>query len=414
MTLNIASSVPPEWKLLFQILTFPVAWIPPVQASVMRWLWDFSSPWWGALILAMFLLPALHMIAGLWCTMLAVYTVPFRAGRQQFMAAMLTTWWDSGRAVTLFWAGVIRAVFLSVGWAWGLIRILGAGLYLALVELVTLPFGLIKRATQSSLRPGVPWIAVTLTLFWSLLEAGIFSYALYPVVFEIATDLAGSGPHPFLQPALFLILSLLIAGSFACLSVLVDAIQQRRWKDIVQMTLVELFVMMVEVVFLYRELVDAITPVLAQQSGGQFRLGLTGVLFISTLAWIGVRAMTWFLFARYGTPTLLAIIAGQGIGGTGAPEQAAPGAVSSWTKEMIGRVKADIGWFHTTGTLFLDAYVLPVLQLVAGTINFFMVLVVGRHLFELPLNSVKAFMETGEFLKLVRAEGHAASGGKGR
>ena len=107
MTLNIASSVPPEWKLLFQILTFPVAWIPPVQASVMRWLWDFSSPWWGALILAMFLLPALHMIAGLWCTMLAVYTVPFRAGRQQFMAAMLTTWWDSGRAVTLFWAAPV-------------------------------------------------------------------------------------------------------------------------------------------------------------------------------------------------------------------------------------------------------------------------------------------------------------------
>jgi hypothetical protein len=62
----------------------------------------------------------------------------------------------------------------------------------------------------------------------------------------------------------------------------------------------------------------------------------------------------------------------------------------------------------------LEAYALPVLQLVAGTINFFMVLVAGRHLFELPLNSVKAFMETREVLKLARAEAHATSGGKGR
>lgn len=411
---NIESALPPEWRLLFQILTLPIAWIPTVQEAIVGFLWDFSSPMWGTLKLVFFLLPALHVLSGLWCTMLAVYTVPFRGGRREFIAAMLTTWWDSGRAVTLFWAGIGRALFLTVGWAWGAIRIVAAGLYFALLELVTLPFTLIRWATETSLRPGVPWIAVTLTLLWSLLEGGIFSYTLYPVVVEIAADLVGSGPHPFMQPVLFLVLSLLIAGSFACLSVLVEAIQQRNWKDIVQMTLVELFVMFVEVVFLYRELVDAVTPVLAQQSGGQFRLGVTGVLVISTLAWIGVRGMTWFLFARYGTPTLLAIISGQGLSESPVPARPAPGAVSSWTKEMIGQVKADINWFHTTGTLFLEAYILPPLQLVAGTINFFMVLVVGRHLFELPLTSVKALVETGELLKVARIGGHASSGAKGR
>ena len=414
MIQSVQSALPAEWRPLFQILSIPIAWIPDVQAIVLGFLWDFSSPLGGTVKLTLFLLPALHVIAGLWCSMFALYTVPFRGGRRQFIATMLTTWWDSGRAVTLYWGGVLRALFLSAGWIWGFLRLLAAGIYVAFVELATLPFALAKRATESSLRPGVPWIAVTLTLFWSLLEAGVFSYTLYPVVAEIASDLVGSGPHPLLQPVLFVVLALLIAGSFACLSVLVEAIQQRRWKDIVQMALVEVFVMGVEVVFLYRELVDAITPVLAQQSGGQFRLGMTGVLVIASLAWTGVRGMTWFLFARYGTPTLLAIISGQGIVEAATPERQNRGAVAALTKEMIGHVKADIGWFHSTGALLLEAYVIPPLQLVAGTINFFIVLVLGRHLFELPLTSVKAFMETGEVLKLARLEGHASGAARGR
>jgi len=411
---NIESALPPEWRLLFQILTLPIAWIPSVQGAIQGFLWDFSSPLGGTLKLTLFLLPAFHLIVGMWCTMLAVYTLPFRGGRHEFIVAIVTTWWDSGRAIALFWAGLFRALFLSVGWAWGLIRILAAGLYLAFVELVTLPFALIKRATQSTLRPGVPWIAVTLTLLWSLLEAGIFSYTLHPVVSEIASDLMGGGPHPFLQPVLFVVLSLLIAGSFACLYVMVEAIQQRRWKDIVQMVLVELFVMFVEVVFLYRELVDAITPVLAQQSGGRFHLGVAGVLLISTVAWIGVRGMTWFLFARYGTPTLLAMISATGVKEPSGGARPSQEAVSSWTKEMISQVKADIGWFQTTGTQLLEAYILPPLQIVAGTINFFMLLIAGRHLFQLPLKSLDALMETGELLKLARAGGHASSGAKGR
>ncbi|MFQ5848517.1 MAG: hypothetical protein ACE5IQ_12710 [Candidatus Methylomirabilales bacterium] len=411
---NIESALPPEWRLLFRILTLPIAWIPPVQAAIVGFLWDFSSPLGGTLKLTLFLLPALHVVAGMWCTMFSIYTLPFRGGRHQFVAVVLTTWWDSGRAIGMFWIGMFRALFLSAGWVWGLIRILAAGIYLALADLVTLPFSLIRRATQSSLRPGIPWIAVALTLLWSLLEAGVFSYTLYPMVSDIASDLVGGGPHPLLQPALFFVLFLLIAGSFACLQVMVEAIKQRNWKDIVQMVLVELFVMFFEVVFLYRELVDAITPVLALQSGGQVRIGVAAVLLISTLAWIGIRGMTWFLFAGYGTPTLRAIISGQGITAAPVGERSAPGPVASWTKEMLNQIKADIEWFHTTGTQLLEAYVLPPLQLIAGTINFFMVLVAGRHLFRLPLNSLHAFMETGELVKLARAESHASGTARGR
>jgi hypothetical protein len=406
MVPNVESALPPGWIPVFQILMLPVSWIPTVQGFILRFFWDFSSPPLATLKFVLLLLPALLLIVGMWCTMCAVYTLPFRGGRGTFIATLLTTWWDSGRGVFFFWAGIARALFLTVGWTWGLLRMLAAGLYLALFELVMLPFSLIRRATQSSLQPGIPWIAVMLTVFWSLLEAGIFSYTLYPTVSEIATDLVGSASHPFLQPLLFVMLFLLIAGSFACLHVMVEAIQQRNWKDVVQMVLVELFVMFVEVMFLYRELVDAITPWLAQQSGGQFRMGITGVLIISTLAWVGIRGMTWFLFGRFGTPTLLAIISRRGMAEAPAAARPAASAVFAWTKEMLNHVKGEIGWFHATGKELVEAYVLPPLQVVAATINFIMVFFTGRHLFNLPLKTLHALMETAEVIRLGGAAPH--------
>ena len=104
MVPNIESALSREWILVFQILTLPVAWIPTVQAAIVRFFWDFSYPLLTALKLTLLLLPALLLIVGMWCTMCALYTLPFRGGRGQFIAAMLTAWWDSGRAVTFFWA----------------------------------------------------------------------------------------------------------------------------------------------------------------------------------------------------------------------------------------------------------------------------------------------------------------------
>src|SRR5207244_18168 len=103
-------------------------------------------------------------------------------------------------------------------------------------------------------------------------------------------------------------LFIIIGGSFACIQVLNEAIQTRAIGQIVSMVLVELAVALFEVLFLYRELIDAITPWLAQQG---FQLGIVGTLGLALLGWVGVRGMTWFLFGRFGTPALLAILAGR-------------------------------------------------------------------------------------------------------
>jgi hypothetical protein len=292
---------------------------------------------------------------------------------------------------------------------WGVLRILLAGLYLALAELLALPFSLLNRATKSYLQPGIPWIALTLTLFWSLLEAAIFSFLLLPTMSELVADLMGTESTPFLQPVLFVMLFFLISGSFACLQVLAEAIERRRIKEIIQMAVVELFVMFIEVLFLYRELVDAITPWLAQQSGEQFRMGAGAVISIAALAWIGIRGMTWFLFARYGTPTLLAIISRQGLAEGAGREQPAAGVLFTWTKQVISHVKGEMDWFQAKGTELLAAFVLPPLQVLAATINFVMLFLTAHHLFALPLKSLDQIMETTTFIKTIRAPGRAAS-----
>ncbi len=257
-------------QLFIYVLTLPVSWIPAVHTSILRYLWDFSNPMDATVKSVVFLLPALHLIVTLCVTMLAIYTIPFRSGRGPFIVALITAWWNSGRTIALYWLGFIRAAFPTLGWIWGFIRFVTGGIYLAVVKVLMLPLSIVKRATRSSLMPGIPWIAIGMTMLWIILEASLFSFTLLPTVSEIAADLGGvRSNNVLLQPALFFILFMLIAGSLPYMQVMVESIQTKNYKDTVQMAMVEIFVMFVEVVSLYRELADAITPALAQQSGGE-------------------------------------------------------------------------------------------------------------------------------------------------
>ena len=101
-------------QLLIYILTLPVSWIPTVHNTILRFLWDFSNPMDATVKGVVFLLPALHLIVALWATMLAVYTIPFRSGRGQFIVALITTWWDTGRTIALYWLGFVKALFLTL------------------------------------------------------------------------------------------------------------------------------------------------------------------------------------------------------------------------------------------------------------------------------------------------------------
>ncbi len=390
--------VPESMPDLVELLLTPIAWIPGMQWELLNFFVYSESPLAMATKYLLLFFPVLLVLGAIWCTQLSLYTLPFRSGRVEFLKAILIAWWDAGRAIWLYWVGLFRVVFVAVGWLLTLMRLMFKLLAEIGRQILMAPFTITGKMTQSYFQPGVPWIAFLLLLFWGALEAMIFTYTLYPTISEVLADLVGVEVSPYTGSFLFLFLLVLILGSFACIQALLEAIQRREYKFIVQMVLVELFVMFFEVMFLYRELVDAITPWIAQQTGGEVRMGIVFTLTVATFGWIGIRGMTWFLFGQFGTAPLLAFISRRPLHSMEEPQAAVTNEETTWWRAPVQDFKREVTWLHQKSDEFLDYLCLPVLHVLAAAINFAMILVAASPAFSLPFKSLKEVMETRELL----------------
>ncbi|MGH7324490.1 MAG: hypothetical protein ACREJ9_07570 [Candidatus Rokuibacteriota bacterium] len=399
---QIITRVPERWREVVELLIAPIVWIPRLQRVVIDFFIVNDSAWsaLGKFVFLMF--PVLLAIVGLWCTQLSLYTLPFRSRRVAFLSTMLVMWWDAARTVWLYWVGLFRMAMVMAGWLFTLGSLGLKFMVEALRNVILMPFTMTGRMTSQYFQPGVPWVAFLMLLFWCLLEATIFTYTLSPTINEVLADLVGSEQTSRLVgPILWFFLFLLIMGSFACVQALVDAVQKREFKFIIQIVLVEVFVMIFEVMFLYRELVDAITPWIAQQTSERFRPGIGFTLSLATFGWVGIRGMTWFLFGRYGTPPLLAFISRQpmmDMEGKHVHADARAQQAPAWWQAPLADFKREIGWLHEKSEQLMEYLALPVLHIVAGALNFAMVLLTGRPLFSLPFKGLREVMETRELL----------------
>src|SRR3989441_5205057 len=179
------------WEAVSRILLAPIAWIVGMQ----KWFLDFflssSSGWAAAGKLIFLLLPVLLFVAAIWCTQLSLYTVLFRPARVKFAGMMVLSWWDAARAVWFYWIGLFRLVVVAIGWCLTLARLALRLAMEALRQLLIAPFTFTGKLSKSYFQPGVPWIAFFMLVFWSLLEATIFTYTLFPTVSEVLADLVG-------------------------------------------------------------------------------------------------------------------------------------------------------------------------------------------------------------------------------
>jgi hypothetical protein len=401
----IVELFPAEWRATVSLLLSPLRWIPELQATLIRPTILGDGVAGIVLVSTMLLLPALLVIVGLWCTMLSLYTLPFRSGRGTFVTSLLLAWWDAGRCIWLFWMGFVRVGVALVGWLVGILRFGVLFFRNLLLGMVRSPFSLLDRATRRYFQPGVPWIAFLVLLLWTAVEATIFTFTLNPTMTEVFAGLTGFEPNPrVMVPLLFVFLFMLVAGSFACMQVLASAVRQRRVSDIVQMVIVESAVMFFEVMFLYREMIDAITPWIAQQTGGEVRLGLFATLFLASFGWMGVRGMSWFLFGRFGTPALLAVIARQTITHDATTPAVSPPVQPAMWKAPVDALKAETAWFHQEAKRMLELLSLPVLQLLAAAVNFAVMIVQSHGVFALPFKTLEDMLEATH---LSRARLHA-------
>lgn len=391
---SLLQSLPDAWREAAMFLAGLVSWIPAWQGHVLRTVLTPDGSWVAvAASWTLLGLPALLLVVAIWSTMLSAYTLPFRSGRGAYVRTLAFSWWDAGRGIAVYWAGIVKFVLLAAGLLWAGLRYSVVVVLRVAGSLFTTPAAALDWTAKRYFKPGVPWLAFVLILAWAALEAAIFTFTLRPTMYEVLYDITGAPPSTLLLSGiLYAFLFLLIAGSFACIQVLTEAIENRRPKEVVQMLFVEFFVMFFEVVFLYRELIDAITPWIAQQTGGEVRLGLWSTLALASFGWIGIRGMTWFLFGRYGTPALMAILSRQTLN---MPVQSGAPVASeafAWWKEMVDDLKREQAWLRGQADRLAEALVLPILQLLAAALNFALVLVSSRPAFELPFRSLEEAM----------------------
>ena len=385
--------LPAEWRAAATALTAPLRWIPEWQGFLLGSITSGSSVIAVAVATVVLLAPALLLVAGTWCTMLSLYTLPFRSGRGGFITSLLMAWWDAGRCIWLFWTGMIRVGVALVGWVLGILRFGVLFVRNVLLGLLRSPLTALDWTSRRYFQPGVPWIAFLVLVVWSAVEATIFTFTLQPTLNEVFAGLTGFEPNPnVMVPLLWLFLFMLVAGSFACVQVLTEAVMKRKIGAIIQMLVVESAVMFFEVIFLYRELIDAITPWIAQQSGGSLQLGIVATLMLGTFGWLGVRGMSWFLFGRFGTPALLAILSRQTITQDGAVMDFKPPVEPEMWRAPVNALKAETQWFHEEAKRMFELLSLPVLQLLAVALNFAVITVQSRPMFVLPFRTLEDMM----------------------
>src|SRR5204862_5071366 len=385
---SFAQIFPAQWQGAVLLLLAPLRSLAQVQSTIVDAILG-SHPAGRLLLWVVLLVPVLLLSAGMWCTALSLYTIPFRSGRGTFLTGLLMQWWDAGRVIWLFWTGMLRVGIALVGWVIGSVRFGLLMLKNIVLGIVRSPLTLLDGASRSYFQPGVPWVAFMVLTIWCAIEATIFTFTLQPTLVEVFGSLTGFDPNPrVMAPLLWAFLFLLVAGSFACVQVVTDAVKAKKTGTIIQMLVVESAVMFFEVIFLYRELIDAITPWIAQQSGGQVQLGIGATIALASFGWLGVRGMSWFLFGRFGTPALLAVLSRQAVSqDVGVSSVPAPVSNDMW-RAPIDALKADVAWFQQEGRRLFELLTLPVLQLLAAALNFAVVVVQSRPAFALPFKTL--------------------------
>jgi hypothetical protein len=133
------------------------------------------------------------------------------------------------------------------------------------------------------------------------------------------------------------------------------------------------------------------------------------ILVIAAGLWATLRIAGWLLFGRVGTPMLAAVLARREV----APEPAtdtrrapAPpeGEDDPW-RFTLRDCQREIDWLHRRSDELIGHLSLPVLQVLAAVLNFAMVVVTARPVFDLPLESARQLAGARQILRRIDGEG---------
>jgi hypothetical protein len=382
------------WKLILSVLFFPIFF----QQDFLTFALGAEDLFWVALMKRLFLLlPALSIILACWVTVPCVLSVVFREQRTQFIITFFLVWFDLGKAIFSFWGGMVKFLFVFVTAVLALLKLIVLGIWVLIQDLFFIPIQLLKNLGVGIFDAGIPWVALVLTLVWCLIEATVFTFVTTPLVMDTLSNLTGESiSETLLKIPLFLFLLFLILGSYAVLSTWTDALSSKKIGTIIKIGIIELVALFVEVIFLYREFVDSLVPWFDQHTSGDFQLGIGGTLAIATLAWLGIRGMSWVLFASHGTPLIMAIIRGSGVMAHSAPHGEKDELIEI---RLIEQLRKEFEWALAKGNEVFNAFLIPPLQILAASVNFCTFLFTSIPIFEIPLTKMDQVMSSKGLLE---------------
>ncbi len=371
-------------QFIISILFFPALF----QKDFLLFAWGLGDAT-GILIAKrlLLLLPIMAFIIGCWISAAGLLTVIIRQKRREFIMSLIITWWDLGKAIIAFWSGIIVFIVNLLMTVLGMVKIVLLSVWSLVQNIFLLPFRMLKVVSKGVVTSTIPWIAVTLTILWCLIESLIFTYVTTPLVVDTFSNITGEQlVEGFVRIPLFIFLIFIVLGSYAVLSTFVESAKSKNISAIIGIGVIEIVVLFVEVVFLYREFVDSLVPWFAQYSEN-FELGIFWTLAISCFAWFGIRSLSWFLFAAHGTPTIMNVIQGKGLKLAESSNESKQKEVD-FSSGFMNKLKDDADWFKKKGEELLESFMLPPLQVIAAVINFFTLLIAGSHLFEFPFKNL--------------------------
>ena len=71
----------------------------------------------------------------------------------------------------------------------------------------------------------------------------------------------------------------------------------------------------------------------------------------------------------------------------------------AYTVSFYYHFKSDADWVRQKADELLGAFILPPLQVVSAVVNFFILLIASRHLFDLPFTGFRDIMRSKELLE---------------
>src|SRR5712664_3996694 len=150
---RIIGKLPEAWRGLAELIAGPIAWVPVLQQMMMTFFFEAQGGWVAAAKYIFLLFPVFLGVVAVWSTTLALYTLPFRAGRTRFVSLILLAWWDAALSVWLYWVGMVRVVGVVLGWVLDISR-LAVRLVTGLVrDIVGTPFAMSSMLMRGYLQP---------------------------------------------------------------------------------------------------------------------------------------------------------------------------------------------------------------------------------------------------------------------